>query len=128
MNSKEIRRKNLRELVRKADSGAAFAKQADIAPSLLSQILSQNPTRNIGDKLARKIEERLRLPSGWLDSNHTPEASSAPINQADSRDKSADRYRALLALGAMIEDFTPAEFAELEAQVELILRRKGGGF
>ncbi len=129
MNSKEIRRKNLRELVDKADSGAAFAKQADMAPSLLSQILSQNPSRNVGDRLARKIEERLRLPSGWLDSAHSTEIADHIVTDKSARqENSGGQYRALLTLGALIEDFTPAELAELEAQVELIRRRKGGGF
>ncbi len=129
MNSKEIRRKNLRALVDKADSGAAFAKQADIAPSLLSQILGQNPTRNIGDRLARKIEDRLTLPAGWLDSIHgaiVAEPADSPIRTGESDGN--NRYQALLTLGKLIEDFTPAELAELEAQVELIRRRKGGGF
>lgn len=128
MNSKEIRRKNLRALVNKADSGAAFAKQADIAPSLLSQILSQNPTRNIGDRLARKIEEKLSLPPGWLDSMHGTDHEQKPVEQIKVSEDGSSRYQALLTLGKLIEDFTPSELAELEAQVELIRRRKGGGF
>jgi hypothetical protein len=128
MNSKEIRRKNLRALVERTDSGAAFAKQADIAPSLLSQILSQNPTRNIGDRLARKIEDKLGLASGWLDSIHGAPTPSRVEAVPRLSEGDGDRYKALLTLGRLIEDFTPSELAELEAQVELIRRRKGGGF
>lgn len=131
MNSKEIRLNNLKALIAKAGTAAEFSKQSDTATSLLSQILSPNPTRNIGDRLARKIEEKLNLPPGWMDSPHNVvidrSYSEGEIKQA-APDKNADRFQTLLKIGGLIEDFTPAELAELQAQVELIRRRKIGGF
>lgn len=130
MNSKEIRLSNLQALIQKAGTAAEFSKQSDIATSLLSQILSTNPTRNVGDKLARKIEEKLQLPPGWMDAQHQSAPKSVTIAEPKptQNDSGGDRYQTLLKIGGLIEDFTPSELAELQAQVDLIRRRKDGGF
>ncbi len=131
MNSKEIRLINLKALITKAGSSAEFSKQSDTATSLISQIISPNPTRNVGDRLARKIEEKLGLTPGWMDTLHSlpppVDLKEKAVNPAPS-DLTDERYQTLLKIGGLIEDFTPAELSELKAQVDLIRRRKDGGF
>jgi hypothetical protein len=66
MDIHEIRRINLRSLI-------AERKLVDVAeiwgtsPSTLSQILGAGQNRNLGDALARKIEEKEGMIWGWLD-------------------------------------------------------------
>lgn len=62
-----IRRDNLRALVKKSGGQASFAKKIDMELSQLSQIIGPNPTRNIGSRLARKIEKLVGLIYGDLD-------------------------------------------------------------
>mgnify|MGYP003365260952 CR=1 FL=1 len=74
MDIKEIRRRNLRALMQyylldvPGSGKAAFADEIGIPPSQLSQLTSDNPSRNIGDTMARRIESNLQLPHAWLDS------------------------------------------------------------
>jgi hypothetical protein len=65
-----IRRANLQRLVKARGWGAKQLHEAvdpDGAYSLWPQLLT-NPKKSFGEKLARRIEERLSLPRGWLDS------------------------------------------------------------
>ncbi|MEI2630069.1 S24 family peptidase [Erwinia aphidicola] len=74
MDIKEIRRRNLRALMQyylidvPGSGKAGFADEIGIPPSQLSQLTSENPSRNIGDALSRRIEANLRLPHAWMDS------------------------------------------------------------
>ncbi|MBG0542789.1 LexA family protein [Enterobacter hormaechei] len=84
MENKEIRKANLEALYEKRqnESGmtkAQFAELIETSPAALSQLLGPNPHRNIGDKMARKIETALDLPFGWMDVLH---ASEEPSNVA----------------------------------------------
>lgn len=67
----EARRINLKELIRDRFEGnrAAFSRATGKNPNLINLLLSKNSDyqRNIGEKLARDIEERMQLDSGWLD-------------------------------------------------------------
>ena len=62
----------------------ALADAAGLNEAYLSQIRTQQPDsktgrpRQMGDKLARTLEERCRLPAGWMDQSKgmSPEASS----------------------------------------------------
>lgn len=74
MDIKEIRRRNLRALMQyylidtPGSNKATFADELGIPPSQLSQLTSENPSRNIGDAMARRTELNLKLPHAWLDS------------------------------------------------------------
>ncbi|HDG1683766.1 TPA: LexA family transcriptional regulator [Kluyvera ascorbata] len=81
MENKEIRKANLEALYeqRQAETGmtkAQFAELIETSPAALSQLLGVNPNRNIGDKMARKIETALTLPFGWMDVLHSTEKAS----------------------------------------------------
>lgn len=84
MDSKEIRKINLRALI-KAHGGnsAAFAEKVETSPVYLSQIFSKKTKAEIGDRLARKIEARCGKPRGWLDRlEHAGTPTEAEPDQA----------------------------------------------
>lgn len=84
MDIKDIRRENLRyqqnKALRSGLSKADFAEKAGTSPSTLSQILGDKAGRNLGDALARKVEENLGLSYGWLDVVHS-EVNATQNNQ-----------------------------------------------
>lgn len=72
MNIHDIRRMRLKQLLgeRFNGSSARLAEEADVSPSYLSRMLASSDSphvRNIGEKMARGLEEKLRLPAGTLD-------------------------------------------------------------
>jgi len=67
----EIRRDNARLLAAELGSTAALAKRLEMSDSQLGQLIGINPRRNIGPKIARRIEEVCGRPTGWLDVEHT---------------------------------------------------------
>lgn len=67
---KEIRRINARNLRDRAGGNSSFAKKIDREPTQTSRFLGENATKNIGDDLARHIEECFKKPVGWLDQDH----------------------------------------------------------
>lgn len=72
MENNDIRRANLNLLIDEFKTIRALADQVDTAPNYISEI--KNGVRNMGHKLARKIEEKAGKPSGWLDQLHTDPA------------------------------------------------------
>lgn len=71
MDIKEIRRFRLRKLILTRFSGisARLAEHIGRQPSYIARIFSDNPqhSRNIGETLAREIEQACNLESGYLD-------------------------------------------------------------
>src|SRR5690606_34268662 len=65
----EIRRENARALADAARGNAAFSAKIDRETTQASRFIGKNHTKNIGDSLARHIEECFNLPIGWLDQN-----------------------------------------------------------
>jgi transcriptional regulator with XRE-family HTH domain len=65
------RRLRLQQVIesRFGGSQAEFSKEASVSPAYLSRILNPESAQHkrIGENLARNVEARLRLPSGWLD-------------------------------------------------------------
>lgn len=70
MNVKTIRRANLIALLDKHDRDVDFAELGGIAPGHLSQM--KTGVRQVGDEVAARIEQRLRLEPGWMDRDHSP--------------------------------------------------------
>jgi hypothetical protein len=61
---RDIRRENLARLVRGYKSQRQFAKSVGLVPAHTSQLLSG--TRDMGEDVARRIEDALGMPSGFL--------------------------------------------------------------
>ena len=70
MDISEIRRSNLRALVRKYGGQAKLGELVDTDPAYISQLLSPRTRADMGNRFARKVEERLNLARGWLDQPH----------------------------------------------------------
>ncbi len=74
MDIKAIRRKNLLNVIEEKYDGVKkrLATDLDIADTQLTHIFSKNPKskRNIGNKLARKVELVAGYPEFWMDKDH----------------------------------------------------------
>jgi hypothetical protein len=57
MNVKDIRLSHLRACIQRAGSATAFAASVETSLSYISSIIGPNPTRNVGDDLARRMEK-----------------------------------------------------------------------
>lgn len=72
MNVIEVRRQNLLSYIRDTYGGnrAEFCRATGKNPNLINLVLTNNAEyrRNIGEKLARDIEAKAGIASGWLDS------------------------------------------------------------
>jgi hypothetical protein len=73
MDMHERRRNNLRALL-KSTSFAEMQRRSGVPASYLSSSLKQLPDgrhiKNMGEKIARKLEAGLKLSAGWLDQEH----------------------------------------------------------
>ncbi len=66
-----VRLENLRKLIAMHDGNKArLARALDYSPAFMTHLAGEQPLRTIGEKLARDIEVKLGLVSGWLDALH----------------------------------------------------------
>jgi hypothetical protein len=76
----QIRLLNLESLIKKQGSAAKIANLIGSSPTVLSVIRSdKHPDKNMGGGMARRIEDALSLPHGWMDRLHDDE-EAVPIN------------------------------------------------
>lgn len=76
----DLRRDNLRSLIRERYHNSPSALATDCGytnGSFIVQMAGPSPTRVVTEKTARKIEQSLKLPEGWLDQDHSREAARA---------------------------------------------------
>lgn len=73
MTISEIRRTTARALAAKLGGPAEFARKVGMSDSHISQLLGDKPTKNIGNKIARRFEAAFGKPEGWLDAARTEE-------------------------------------------------------
>lgn len=69
----DIRRQNLRSVIDGEFKGtpAHLAQAIGCTATSVSRLYSEAASRrNIGDKMARAIEQAARLPEGWMDTPH----------------------------------------------------------
>lgn len=94
METKDFRRNNLRSLmdsfIHDGKTKSQFADAIGLPASQLSQLVSVNATRNIGDIIARRIEANLGLLRGWMDVPHDiPQAGVLNPPLVDNTSKSS---------------------------------------
>lgn len=74
----EIRLSNVRKLMKESGlNRTEFAEKIEMSYNLLSQYIGKNPTKNIGDDTADKIEKAFRKPKGYLDQSDNDEISKS---------------------------------------------------
>lgn len=86
----EIRLKNLRALIERWNAVKLAKMLGYRQSSYLSQMTSDNPSRPLTEKNARRFEVQLDLEPGWFDIDHsapkpaevTPPAPAAPVPSA----------------------------------------------
>ncbi|HHQ2586108.1 TPA: LexA family protein [Providencia rettgeri] len=74
----QIRAENARKLRDSVGGNAAFASHIDREPTQVSRLIGINPTKKIGDLMARHIEKCFGLPTGWLDTEHNEVKANPP--------------------------------------------------
>lgn len=128
----EIRKANLIRLIGSRRKGAC-AEKWEMAPAHLSQVLSNKTAKNLGEDVARRIEQKEGLPHGWLDTLQGEQPTERPVvasekEAVESVSEQADTYQRVskaLDAAAMLEGVTPRSqavidrIAALEAQGKL---------
>lgn len=71
MTREEIRRENARNLADQAGGQVEFGRALNMVPSQVSQIIGKTPVKNIGNSIAKRIEQAFNKPDGWLDVQHS---------------------------------------------------------
>ncbi|HBP5544003.1 TPA: helix-turn-helix transcriptional regulator [Pseudomonas aeruginosa] len=128
-----IRRTNALSLAEQEGGTGAFASRIDREPTQVSRLIGSNPTKNIGNKLARHIEECFDLPRGWLDVLHGKHIFEAPHFQAKAvsplPSADADAERDLMPLSTW-EEGDPLDLDEVEIPYfdEIQVAAGGGRF
>jgi hypothetical protein len=77
MKNRNTWKENLAALAAKYGGQTELAKKVGKSKAWISQLIGKNPKRPVGDVAASKIEKKLGLPEGWLDSTH----KKATVNQ-----------------------------------------------
>lgn len=109
---KEIRRANFVSLLKAFGSQAELARLLEVEPAYVSALLAGPPGgRNIGDRTARKLEDRLNKPRGWMD-----------VANAESEDLEVIGYRRAAAMRAAVlgepaEDVCAVPILEVRASM-----------
>nr|WP_241664593.1 helix-turn-helix transcriptional regulator [Ningiella ruwaisensis] len=73
MDVKDIRLQNMLYLIKTETNGdqTLFSEKVDLQPAEISQIKNKSSKRNIGPKVARRIEAAFDKPKYWLDKDHS---------------------------------------------------------
>ncbi|WP_414157427.1 helix-turn-helix transcriptional regulator [Pseudomonas sp. BNK-15] len=96
MDIYEIRKHNLVKLIGNQRKGSC-AERWGMAPAHLSQILSDKTAKNLGDDVARRIEEVEGLTRGWFDSIPSGDEAQPLAEAVDSKLSAADLVKQMLA-------------------------------
>lgn len=103
MDIYEIRKTNLRLLIGSKAKGSC-ATRWGMSPAHLSQVLSNKTKKNLGDDVARRIEECEALPHGWIDTLHSGGTTQhGDTEDAFPRAPSEDDYVLIPLLSAIGE-------------------------
>ena len=66
-----VRLENLRKIIQGMNGNQAkLARALDCTPAFITHLAGDHPIRTIGEKLARDIEAKLGLYSGYMDGIH----------------------------------------------------------
>lgn len=118
MEISEIRRANLRTLVREHMGQAKLAEKIDTDPAYISQLLSTRTRADMGNRFARKVEKLLRLSHGWMDHAHGDAINdqAATYGPADALPQAAHCYPLISWVQAGQWTESPGQFAAQDAE------------
>ncbi len=72
LDVRTIRLENLQRLVTEAGGQKALAQSTGVSAAYICQVLSDKVARNVGHSLARRLEQGMKKPFGWMDTNRDP--------------------------------------------------------
>lgn len=90
MTREEIRRENARKLADLAGGQVEFGRALNMVPSQVSQIIGKTPIKNIGNSIAKRIEQAFEKPAGWLDVQHQSIEGAEPVEAPGARPVTGD--------------------------------------
>ena len=116
----DVRRENLRHLIRQHDGPAALARRLGYRNgAFLVQMAGPNPSRPVSERTARAFEAKLGLPTGWFDDAQraasTPSALGDPPAPIDSALLTETLRLLAESCAAMGITLAPARFADVVA-------------
>lgn len=82
MDIRTIRKTNLERLIQEAGSVAELGRRTEVNETYLGQVRrgvggkGRNRARALGDAAARKLEEGMHKPYGWMDVSHPEETGT----------------------------------------------------
>lgn len=79
--AKEIRKSNLKTLIKQIGTQRVLAETCGLAPAHVSQMVTGN--RSMGDEVARRIEDSLNLDYGWMDTDGTLSVDKESVSKED---------------------------------------------
>ncbi len=85
MTREEIRRENARNLADLAGGQVEFGRALEMVPSQVSQLIGKTPIKNIGNSIAKRIEQAFEKPPGWLDVRHIEDANDERVDAPGAR-------------------------------------------
>jgi transcriptional regulator with XRE-family HTH domain len=95
MDVRTIRHHNLLRLVREAGGQKRLAERTGVSAAYVSQVLSRKVNRHVGHSMARRLEEGMDKPYGWMDVLSDPGSGDAfgPVREVDVLPGSYGRAR-----------------------------------
>lgn len=114
----EIRKANLIRLIGSRRKGAC-AEKWEMAPAHLSQVLSNKTAKNLGEDVARRIEQKEGLAHGWLDTLQGEQPTERPVVASEKElvegvGEQAATYQQAQRAAAMMDFATPRTRSVLE--------------
>lgn len=125
----EIRLENARTLAEQVGGTGSFASRIDREPTQASRFMGRNPTKNIGDRLARHIEECFEKPKGWLDTDHSGRGESNVTHhpaQFESNVAAAPRMDGYVPVISWVQAGAWTEICNVEAVSDEMVPRPPG--
>jgi hypothetical protein len=90
----DISRLNARYLAESAGGFKQFGDKVGLTNARVSQLIGKNPSRNIGTRVARRIEVAFDKPRGWIDQHHDKNGLTA-LSAAAMNDRLSTELRIL---------------------------------
>lgn len=129
MTVTETRRNNLRALIEKHGGVAKLSRKMGYAnASFLSQMAGPNPSRDITEKTARKLEQTMGIPKGTLDLDaQTVVTAPTPTRNSDEITTLVASVIHMVGSACEAENVTPSpsKFADVVTLVLLDTADKG---
>lgn len=114
MTRHDIRHHNLTLLIQEFGTATALAEATEASEKYISQIISKTPLpsgnpRQVGNNLARRLEQAASKPEGWMDQDHSqlPAAGNGELSQIEAellrhfRQASSAKRRAIMAVARL---------------------------